>query len=138
MKKEILIAWQVRLFRNIQRRCTECVLSPPSAPAAPSVEGGNTPRTHGQCRILYPEDHPRRPPSARPRPPRLVRQNEPDSADLYKRVEKKTNIFALYDLYSVHKISRYTIIIGRFVFHFLLQLLILWEHVSLLSDVFVK
>jgi len=34
MKKEILIAWQVRLFRNIQRRCTECVPSPPSASAA--------------------------------------------------------------------------------------------------------
>lgn len=37
-----------------------CTLPPPLRPsvATSSVEGGNTPRTHGQCRILYPEDHP--------------------------------------------------------------------------------
>lgn len=37
MKKEILIAWQVRLFRNIQRRCTECV--PPSPTFSPCSRG---------------------------------------------------------------------------------------------------
>jgi len=88
------------------------------------MEGGNTPRTHGQCRILYPEDHPTTHPFSTSRPPRLVRQNEPDSVDLYERVKKKLTFsrlmtFTAFIKYSVYdyrsfRVSSLSIIINLF------------------------
>lgn len=101
MKKEILIAWQVRLFRNIQRRCTECVLSPlpPLVLPRPRPWRVETPfarMVSAVSRIPKTTQPPTLPLSSPlPRSPRLVRQNEPDSVDLYERVKKNQHFRAL-------------------------------------------
>lgn len=127
MKKEILIAWQVRLFRNIQRRCTECVPpSPTSSPPAPAAWWEHP--SHAWS-VPYPVS---RRPSTLPRPPpRLVRENKPYSVDLYESLKKKNTLSGLTTA-KVHKIA----LSGNYesfrVLHLLLRLSIFQNLVLLL------